>query len=32
MRASRWFVFELASDEDLTEALSWLNQAYEAAG
>ena len=31
MRASRWFVFELASDEDLTEALRWLNQAYEAA-
>jgi len=26
-----WFVFELASEGDVHEALFWLNQAYEAA-
>src|SRR5690348_9273905 len=31
MQASRWFVFELSSDVDLTDALRWLNRAYEAA-
>jgi len=31
MQASRWFVFELSSDADLTEALRWLNRAYDAA-
>jgi hypothetical protein len=31
MQASRWFVFELSSDADLTEALRWLCRAYEAA-
>ena len=31
MRASRWFVFELASDSDLNDALDWLRRAYEAA-
>lgn len=32
MHASRWFVFELASDPDLKDALEWLGQAYDAAG
>ena len=31
MRASRWFVFELACDSDLNDALEWLSRAYEAA-
>ena len=31
MQASRWFVLQLSSDADLTEALRWLNRAYEAA-
>jgi len=31
MRASRWFVFELAADSDLNDALDWLRRAYEAA-
>ena len=31
MRTTRWFVFELASDRDLKDALRWLNHAYEAA-
>ena len=31
MRATRWFVFEMASARDLQEALRWLNRAYEAA-
>jgi hypothetical protein len=30
MRASRWFVFELAEDSDLNDALAWLHRAYEA--
>jgi hypothetical protein len=32
MHAGRWFVFELASDRDLKDALEWLGRAYEAAG
>ena len=31
MRASRWFVFELANDSDMNDALAWLSHAYEAA-
>jgi hypothetical protein len=31
MQASRWFVFELATDQDLKGALEWLGRAYEAA-
>jgi hypothetical protein len=31
MQASRWFVFELASDRDLKDALEWLGRAYAAA-
>jgi hypothetical protein len=31
MQASRWFVFELASDHDLKDALDWLGRAYDAA-
>ena len=31
MRASRWFVFELAADTDLNDALNWLRRAYDAA-
>jgi hypothetical protein len=31
MRASRWFVFELHCDQDLKDAVRWLNHAYEAA-
>jgi len=31
MRASRWFVFELAAGLDLNEALDWRSRAYEAA-
>jgi hypothetical protein len=31
MRARRWFVFELSTDEDLKDALDWLGRAYEAA-
>lgn len=31
MKASRWFVFELAQDSDLNDALAWLSRAYEAA-
>jgi hypothetical protein len=30
MRTSRWFVFELAEDSDLNDALAWLHRAYEA--
>jgi hypothetical protein len=31
MQASRWFVFEVSSDSDLRDALSWISRAYEAA-
>ena len=31
MKASRWFVFELAQGSDLNDALEWLSRAYEAA-
>ena len=31
MRASRWFVFELAANSDLNDALDWLSRAHEAA-
>jgi hypothetical protein len=31
MRASRWFIFELAEDSELNDALGWLSRAYEAA-
>ena len=31
MRASRWYVFEMASDRDWKDALDWLGRAYEAA-
>ena len=30
MRAARWVTFELASDNDLHDALEWLGQAYDA--
>ena len=30
MQANRWFVFELASDRDLKDALDWLGRAYNA--
>ena len=30
MRASRWYVFEMASDRDWKDALDWLGRAYEA--
>jgi hypothetical protein len=32
MKKTRWFTFELSSDEDLHDALDWLGRAYEAAG
>lgn len=32
MRATRWFVFELTSNRDLTDALDWLGHAHHAAG
>lgn len=31
MRAKRWFVFELSSENDLRGALDWLGQAHKAA-
>lgn len=31
MRASRWFVFEVAAGSDLNDALAWLSRAYEGA-
>ena len=32
MQKARWFTFELGSDSDLRDALTWLARAYEAAG
>jgi len=32
MQKARWFTLELNSDGDLRDALSWLEQAYRAAG
>ena len=32
MQKTRWFIFELASDADLHDALDWLGRAYETAG
>jgi hypothetical protein len=32
MQASRWFVLEMASGEDLKDALEWLGRAYEGIG
>ena len=31
MQARRWFVFEVASESDLRDALRWLSRAYNAA-
>lgn len=31
IQKSRWFLFELARDEDLRDALEWLDRAYRAA-
>jgi hypothetical protein len=31
MRAKGWLSFDLNSDEDLRDALGWLNEAYERA-
>ena len=30
MRARRWYVFELSSDRDLSDALDWLRRAHQA--
>ena len=32
MQKARWFTFEVRSDGDLHDALSWLEEAYRAAG
>jgi|SRR5579864_1876449 len=32
MQKTRWFTFEVSSNDDLRDALHWLGQAYEAAG
>ena len=32
MQKARWFIFELADDADLHDALDWLGEAYESAG
>jgi TfoX/Sxy family transcriptional regulator of competence genes len=32
VQARRWFAFEVSSDRDLRDALSWLERAYQAAG
>src|SRR5258708_14937684 len=32
MQKSRWFSFEVSSQDDLHDALDWLGMAYEAAG
>ena len=32
MQKARWFTFELASDQDLHDALDWIGLAYDAAG
>jgi hypothetical protein len=32
MASTKWFVFEMESEEDLRGVLEWLGVAYEAAG